>query len=210
MALPSVGIKSHQDILCLVATPRGAHMPYYQLVTSSNTICHRTSCSSTTPTPEWGMVGYWAAHNGMIWSSSRRSSTMVWMTMLATLTGSSGLPANETRGRGGGRRGGEGEWMDVTTCSSWSAADWQNSDPSGLLSALLSRETIEDNCEQGYYNLLYVFQTTECLSSNYLSKKIPIYFSHCMNLQTYYPMRPLSKDPCNLVLWLCSHNNNAR
>ena len=31
MALPSVVIKSHQDILCLgsVGTPRGAHMPYY-------------------------------------------------------------------------------------------------------------------------------------------------------------------------------------
>ena len=33
---------------------------------------------------------------------------MVWMTMLAALTGSSGLPANETRGQGGG---GGSEWM---------------------------------------------------------------------------------------------------
>ena len=33
---------------------------------------------------------------------------MVWMTMLAALTGSSGLPANETRGRGGRGGGGGG------------------------------------------------------------------------------------------------------
>ena len=61
-ALPSVVIKSHQDILCLgpVGTPRGAHMPYYpgDQTLPSNTICHRTSCSSATPTPEWCMVGH--------------------------------------------------------------------------------------------------------------------------------------------------------
>ena len=70
---------------------------------------------------------------------------MVWMTMLGRLTGSSGLPANETRGR----RVGGSEWMSKSAQCSWLVATGRVVEVGLHLDScqLMSRETIKDNWE---------------------------------------------------------------
>ena len=82
---------------------------------------------------------------------------------MTILTGSSGLPANETRGRRVERGGSEcllivAGWLQLAGLKNWQGCRcW---DPSGLLSTRVKRETIKDNWEHGHYTAHVVFDLT--------------------------------------------------
>ena len=120
-ALPSVVIKSHQDILCLgpVGTPRGAHMPYYP-GDQPLPLKHHLSSHQLLIHHSYDVRITSSEHNGLIWSSR---GTMVWMTMLPPWQAP--VVCLLMRRVGGQRR----EWGRRS----------QSSPASGLLSALVKR-----------------------------------------------------------------------